>query len=380
MNLHYTNNIVGRGISHIRERGLVSFTKKAVKTALPDPYGDRVTNRGKLARKHLQNGFSSSLSFSDRLHAFRRGHTEELYRLYSFDEGIDETYYLSEYHRRLARKINLDPMVLDDKRRFQEYMTEHGFDSYLPDTFGQIENNQLVSDRYDSVDSLLKDKTRVVIKGKRGGGGEHVYICEDRDGSPILSGRVESEIDLHSKLGELNGHLVTEYCDQANYVENIYPDAANTIRVLVIDPNGDDAFIADAVHRIGTCKSGILDNFSQRGLSVEIDCETGELGKAVERLDDQQLRYHDTHPDTNAQIAGVLVPGWKEIKSELLQLTSDLPGVRYVGWDIVVTNLGEFKIIEGNSHPNPRVLQVHQPLLTKPAIRKFYNNAGIYPC
>ena len=55
-----------------------------------------------------------------------------------------------------------------------------------------------------------------------------------------------------------------------------------------------------------------------------------------------------THPDTKEKIDGIL-PNWELVKQKITEIEKYIPGLRWAGYDIAVTQDG-FKIIEINSH------------------------------
>ena len=66
------------------------------------------------------------------------------------------------------------------------------------------------------------------------------------------------------------------------------------------------------------------------------------------------------------------------IRDRVLEVANARPFVPYVGWDVVVTgDDGEFSIIEGNSYPGLKSIQVHGPLLTDDRVERFYENCGV---
>lgn len=170
--------------------------------------------------------------------------------------------------------------------------------------------------------------------------------------------------------------LVTEYCEQGQYIASVFPGTPNTVRLVTMNPRDGDPFVARAVHRIGAENSGAVDNFSQGGLSAKID-DDERLTSAV-RYKDGDVTWHDTHPDTGARIEGVEVPRWSEIRKTCLSIVRAVPELKYVGWDVIVTD-GGFKIIEGNSNTDTDLLQAHGPFLTDDKVREFYREHGKVP-
>ncbi len=55
-----------------------------------------------------------------------------------------------------------------------------------------------------------------------------------------------------------------------------------------------------------------------------------------------------------------------------------MPGLRYVGWDIALTDAGPV-VIEGNARPSLRVFQLFGPLRLGPGVAAFFLRHGIPP-
>ncbi len=82
------------------------------------------------------------------------------------------------------------------------------------------------------------------------------------------------------------------------------------------------------------------------------------------------------HPDTKQQIEGVHIPGWKSMTACLLAVLTQIPCLKYVGWDIIMTDDG-FVLLEGNNCSDVNLLQVHRPLLADSRVRAFYEHHGV---
>lgn len=376
MTLTDRNSLIGRCYEHISEHGLGSFLITAPNFLLPEPHRTRVKGHREVVMDLILNGNHSPLSPAESLRACWHGFKQEYYVQYGLHNGEDPANYLNEVSRRHAKLTNHQPALLDDKLRFYRYLTDLGFGEFVPTVYGQIEKGVFVGDRYDSITELVEDQGSVIIKSRDGGGGHDVYVCRSEDGTLTLRARSGKAHSLNSKRTEFRNHIVTEYCHQAPYIDRIYPAAANTIRALTLRTD-DGIVLPAAVHRIGTHRSGVLDNFSQNGLSASIDPESGELSAAAERIPARGLRWHETHPDTGHRIAGATVPGWQQIRDELRRVAAEATPLNYVGWDLIVTEPGEFTIIEGNSHPNPRLIQIHDPLLAEESVRRFFETRGV---
>ncbi|MEF8915633.1 sugar-transfer associated ATP-grasp domain-containing protein [Natronomonas sp.] len=367
-----------RALRRIRQNGVVNFIFAAVAYALPEPYSTRFYVRYEIFSDIVTAAPTTSNSFTDLIRGFRYGFTPELYSLYRLDDGRDPAMYLDEISRRHARRINDEPSLLDNKKRFYTHLQNEGFDEYLPDVYGYIDDGTLISDQYSSIRDIVLEQERVVIKRYTGSCGHHVYICIADDEQIRLHTKGRQTYTLDEKIDEFENHLITEYCEQAEFLESIYPGAANTVRIVTLRTS-DGIIIAAAALRIGSLRTGVLDNFSQGGMSAMIDIETGELSEAAEPTEGRDPRWHERHPDTEARIAGVTVAGWKTIRDQIRTVAAELKTFDYVGWDLVITAPGEFKIIEANSFPDPDVIQVHGPLLDDDDVRQFFEDHEVIP-
>lgn len=357
--------------------GVSAVAQLALRTLLPQPYGMRTAERIYLVEAWSRNRRKSSLPLSTQVEVYRKGFTEELYYQYGFDRRTDWTEYLTEYARRCAKSINDRPEVLENKELFHEFLHEKGYGEYLPTTFGFIENGTFEGENDHTLQEVVEREGKIVCKEVIGGGGSDVYIGEWADDGLILSGKYGTRHDGHSKLSEFTRAIVTEYCSQASYLDEIYPGSANTIRILTMNPVGEEPFIAAASHRFGSKATGELDNFAVGGLATDIDIETGTLSSAASFSWDEHITWHETHPDTGAQIEGVVVPEWTTITETICQIARSLPEVRHVGWDVLVTAPGEFVFVEGNHYPNPHIFQIHEPLLRDTRVKAFYRENNI---
>ena len=78
----------------------------------------------------------------------------------------------------------------------------------------------------------------------------------------------------------------------------------------------------------------------------------------------------DVNPDTGASGSGVW-PDWDKTRDMVLGLCERLGPVEYMGFDLCVTPDGP-KLIEINSHPGPKYLQVYRPFMKDPVLRDYF--------
>ncbi|WP_255167931.1 sugar-transfer associated ATP-grasp domain-containing protein [Natrononativus amylolyticus] len=370
----------------------------------------------KLVREERASGPTFDRPLRRRLWLYRRGFLSKSDVVYEL-ESNDHREYLSDYARYIGTKrINGTwAYQLDNKLAFHQLLGE--FPAHRPAVHGLIQNGRVhefdvggtgsragtgkvASDGgvqfaestasgargtrhvVDWLDDHLRDGDveTVVLKWFSGGGGQNVHICSyDEDaGSYVLDGRHVDRPAFAATVTDLEEYMICEFVEQAPYAAAVYPETTNTIRALTMfDERADEAFVPIAVHRFGSSSSRPVDNFSDGGFSVEIDRETGELGRAAGYPDDGTVSWHERHPETKTQIEGTAVPGWPAIRNRLCELATTFSHLPYVGWDLVVTDEGEFEIIEANSYPGMVSLQVHRPLLADDRVRRFYRRHGV---
>ena len=340
-----------------------------------------------------------SMPVRRRLWLWRHGFLSQADVLYDVDED-NYRRYLSDFQRERAYWINDEQREALNNKLFFHWMLESFADQRI-ETYGVLKRGRfhdLRSLRASGGDVVMEDDERttadatawvaerlreegtLMLKPWRGSGGMGVTRCSFANGQYRIDGEERSDDEFESAIGGLDGYLVSEVAEQAAYANELFPDAANTLRVLTMyDDEADEPFVAAAAHRIGTHQSAPVDNFTNGGLAAGIDTETGRLTAGFRFPFSGSLDWHERHPDTGTRIEGVEIPGWPAIREQLLEMAATLSHTPYVGWDLVVTGEGAFTVIEGNNAPNVRFFQVHGPLLDDSRVRRFYERHGVVP-
>lgn len=341
-----------------------------------------------------------SMPLSRRLWLWRHGFLSQANVLYDVNEDNYRQYF-SDFQRERVYWINDEQREALNNKLFFHWMMEP-FAEQRVATYGVLKRGRFhdlrslepadgsagvaTDDLADTVDAAtwiterLHEEGALMLKPWRGSGGMGVARCSYDDGIYQIDGEEYAQSDFESTIGALDGHLVSEVVEQADYADELFSDAANTLRVLTMyDDETDEPFVAAAAHRIGTQQSAPVDNFTNGGLATGIDRETGRLTAGFQFPFSGSLDWHETHPDTGIQITNTQIPGWATIREQLLAMAATFSHTPYIGWDLVVTGEGTFTVIEGNNAPNIRFFQVHGPLLNDPRVRQFYEHHGIVP-
>lgn len=206
----------------------------------------------------------------------------------------------------------------------------------------------------DGVFALVRELGVVALKPDEGSHGDGFYRLDFVAGLYYLNGELVGEGDVARILIQPGSqYLVTEFIRMHPLLSEIYPDAVNTLRMVVLKDDGVTPTIGNAYLRIGTAASGFVDNTAAGGMFAQVDIATGSFGNA-QRLIKGKVVPTPTHPDTGVLIEGTL-PNWTYVTQRVLEIARDLPQLEYLGFDVAITQEG-FKLPEVNRFPDyPRI-------------------------
>lgn len=327
--------------------------------------------------------FKADVPIHKKLWAYRNGFLSKSVILYNLNEK-NKKLYLNDFDRYIKTPlINGNfKYIVNNKLTFYKYFS--AYKEFLPEHFYFLKNGTIIEiqdiqDKFASVDDIivkLDACKNLVMKPFEGGGGKNIYFLK-KDGEEFyLNKKIISVPELKELFARLNGYLVSEYAEQHEYSRQIFPDSANTIRVLTLwDVDTNTPLIARTVHRFGRNTSKLVDNLTQGGLAALVNTETGQLSQCAS-FDRTGRREHSHHPDTNQQINGIYVYNWELVKTKILEIAASIPYMPYLGWDIIITE-NSFKIIEANNYSCANLLQANVPLLNDERIIKFYKKYNV---
>lgn len=308
-----------------------------------------------------------------RLWLWRHGFTSPYGKLYDLDTYGPEA-FLSELQRyRLYRALNGDHRYLLDDKLSQHWMLA-AYPENRPDAYGFLDRGRVhgVADTEieegskpvaEWLPQALQSHSKLVLKHLRGKGGKEVIVCEYDEGY-YLDGSPVTETALCDEIAQLSGYLITEYVEQHDYAEELYPHSPNTIRLFTLwDDTAQQLLTPMAVHRIGTDRSRPIDNFSVGGVAAEIDLETGELSEAVQFPFTGEVNRYTVHPDSGTRIEGARVPHWETIRSTIEAIARNNTHIPAIGWDVLLDTAGTPIVLEANTGTDFDMMQAHRPFL-----------------
>ena len=273
--------------------------------------------------------------------------------------------------------------IIDNKLWLPMFL--HNYEEYLPKYFYFIDECGLLPLEgnpisYDSVRvpisaffSTLQEYGILCLKHTHSSVGKGFMLVKQEKDKFFLNNKIISNTELTELISSLRQYIVTEFVVQHAYASKICSTSLNTIRFLCVwDETKKEFFLARCFHRFG-CNGNIVDNIgSGNGILVFVDVESGKLkaeGSKNYNHEGDQYVENLVHPDHNIQLSGIQIPNFKQVKSKILEIANANSFMRYLGFDVAITENG-FKIIELNSLSSLDVTQQREGFLFDPRIRK----------
>lgn len=230
---------------------------------------------------------------------------------------------------------------LNNKSLYHIYINKDEFNSKYSDFIAR--DWIMLSRNKEDVYSFFKSHNDVIIKPKNGDSGKGIKIIHD------CNRLTTAEIDaLISENGE---GIAEELLYNHAELNELNASSLNTMRIITFR-NGAQMDILFAGIRFGA-KGCEIDNISRGGRIAPIDVETGKIcGQSNTK------KTVTTNNEINDDHTGFQMPMWDELKEYLYKLTAVVPQMRYMAWDIAITNRG-FVTIEGNHSSGNTVIQAH---------------------
>lgn len=322
-----------------------------------------------------------NVPFLKRIFLSLKGFKADQYVQYNFAQN-DPQEYITAFERWKSREVDgVYNIVMDDKLIFSEI-----FGKYIPIpallawiSHGNIIGMHGHDVNNESLTEFVRQEGSVVIKPTNNGGGTGVYVIHAENGAFDINGKRSSDVALMALVESCRDSIITRFIRQSSFGSALYPHATNTVRIIVVRQKGDSHCTAvAAIQRIGRDTSRPVDNCSMGALASEIDMQTGILGSATsyykpENLD--RLTFHDNHPDTGAPIKGMTIPNWPDLVKSVCTAADQLPYIKLIAWDIVITDAG-LCAIEANASCGLDLLQVFRGCRNT-ALGQFYRDNGV---
>ena len=261
------------------------------------------------------------------------------YNAYGLDiKGALHSEYLANRSYVLSqRKIiknSKQVKLTNDKLIFFRYMKACGIPT--PAVFAVIIDGKILDLNFQPVDmETLKERKNYFIKpirGSLGSGIEQIHDFEEycKSKENFMKGRfiVQESVTQHSEMNKLN------------------PKSVNTLRlVTIMDKNGEVSLFSRLL-RIGTSKSGYVDNWAKGSLIVGITKDGG-----LKKYGFYQPGFgtkEQMHPDSKIEFETFKIPYYSQAEEAVIRAHKFFYDMYSVGWDVAITENG-CVIIEGNN-------------------------------
>lgn len=252
----------------------------------------------------------------------------------------------------------------------------------VPDTLGYFEkgylhslHDDITSGDLNSVTDLLK-RGDLILKLISGDGGVGLVCLTLNDGGYYINDKTASPERLVTFLKSLDNFLIQRRLPQEGLAGTIFPGSVNTMRIgTMIDPDSGKPFIAYAVHRFGSSKSGFVDNVGQGGITAKIDLNSGRLSMAHHYSKEGHMKVFEKHPVSSAMIFNQEISNWQDVKRRIIEMAGRMPYLKYVGWDFVLSD-DDLYVLEGNVSPGLGLVQMYDPMKNYPRAWNFFRHHG----
>ena len=288
---------------------------------------------------------------------FCGGYLADQYVLYDLKHN-DKKNFLSEFDWYKSRYIN-EPFdfAFNNKVICSEILEKY---IRVPKNYF-IKNKGIIYDFKSGVKNeadilcFLEYQKKLFLKPFALGKGNGVHMLSFSQRTFFLDNQVISRVSLIEFLHQREDYIICEYMQQHSYAEHLYSQTVNTIRFITMRNTKSHEFeVFYAVQRIGRKTTIPVDNGSKGGLVSRIDLDTGTLSAAKSLHDLNEYQYH---PDSGNCIEGVRIPGWSQIKLQILEVCKNIPYMDFIAWDLLVTDQG-ICVIEANSSSGVNIIQL----------------------
>lgn len=160
------------------------------------------------------------------------------------------------------------------------------------------------------------------------------------------SGATEEELKtLYNHL--VKDDMLIEECIKAH--DDIYlgTTALSTFRIYTMIDQKGEVHVLKAKYRVGTGKA--ITDTADGCIAYPISIKYGVIeGPGINEVLYSENYFY--HPGCDKLVVGMRIPMWDRVLEIVTKAAKTIPQVRYVGWDIAITN-NSVEIIEGNHNP-----------------------------
>lgn len=282
---------------------------------------------------HKRSGKNSAAIFFDMLWCAKKygaGYYDyEIFAFYNLNKEQRKTFLTRLKSKKFIEFMN-DPAyghLIDNKDEFYELYKDYIGRGFLKlEDATKEEVRKFVSSR-EYLFGKLRDK-------ECGIGCERIKVSDYPDFD-----------SLYNYLKEKGFCTIEDNIKQHPAMSKLYPNAVNSLRVITVLDSKNIPHCIYMVQKMGL-NGSIIDN---NCLFTPVDIETGKIKYPAHSGDTTKGIIYEEHPNTHIKLVGYQIPFAKEAAELCLKAALVVPQVRYVGWDVAITENGPV-IIEGNNY------------------------------
>ncbi|MBP3196486.1 MAG: hypothetical protein J6N21_05725 [Butyrivibrio sp.] len=202
-------------------------------------------------------------------------------------------------------------------------------------------------DYFEKFINFVNNHPKFIVKPDNLGLGMGIHIVDTQnEDKKVLFDNFLNEINENKAKSEEDESSIVleELIVQDEAFERLYPKAVNIVRLTTIMIDGTPQYL-DAWLRVGMGGYDITAaNLAE--LYCGVDINTGVV--ATDGYTELYGSY-ERYPDTNIQFKGYQLPKWDDLLRVTAEMAHILPSVRYIGWDMTLTDKG-WVLVEGNEN------------------------------
>lgn len=253
--------------------------------------------------------------------------------LYDFASLSDQQRmsFVSEYEKNIfcdkANNNSADLIFHDKWSTYNTFQKYYKRDAYLLNGLDDMMSSKFVS--------FIEKHKSFIIKPIYAATGKGIEIIHCENYSDAI-------LKLKAIINNGEIYILEELIVQSRELSVFHPSSVNTIRISTFRYGPNDIEILYPFIKFGT-GGNFVDNGGRGGIICSIEPTTGSIIAAI----DESPKHYSKHPDTGQQLIGFNIPKWNEVVTLAKELAEVLPEVRYVGWDLALTDNG-WVMVEGN--------------------------------
>ncbi|WP_179319860.1 sugar-transfer associated ATP-grasp domain-containing protein [Winogradskyella helgolandensis] len=201
-----------------------------------------------------------------------------------------------------------------------------------------LDKNNKVLNTKEFKEYLFKDKEKVVYKIENSNQGKGIYFLD----------KSSFKLNDVKKLG--NG-VFQKFIVQHPFFNQFNDSAVATIRLTSVCKDNGEIEVRAGYFRFG--RTGDTHVVSSRQMRIPINIENGCLWQTnLAFYPDPECKFTKQLPDNDINYSGMKLPFFDKCISEIKRMHGYIPYIRSIGWDLIIDENDNLKIIELNGGHN----------------------------